>query len=242
MEDHIHIRPLTVQGEQVDHTEAIAAVLLAQHIAVHAEDAHIAVLQGVVVHIDDASVGDIRRHGVTLNTDGQLRAHGDVALHGDQRIILAEHGRGKARRRRGLVQGDGAAFLQRAETVLLLYHDAQCVHQRVDGLAACQRQTAVLLQQMQLLIGAGAAPAAEAAAVQIVGIHLQRVEQTQQHTLLGGADAGFVVAHRRERNAQPFCQLCAGQAQLLPPFTQLFTKTHRHPPRRFSTNSDSILL
>ena len=35
VEDHIHIRPLTVQGEQVDHTEAIAAVLLAQHITVH---------------------------------------------------------------------------------------------------------------------------------------------------------------------------------------------------------------
>ena len=69
----------------------------------------------------------------------------------------------------------------------------------------------VLFQQVQLLAGGRLAAAAEAAAVQVVGIHLQRVEQSQQHALLGRADAVFVVADCRKRDTQPLRQLCAGQ-------------------------------
>ena len=100
------------------------------------------------------------------------------------------------------------------------------VHQRVDRLTTGQRQAAVFLQQLPLLIGLDAANVAEAAAVQVVGVHLQRVKQPQQYLLLRGADAGLIVAHRRGGNAQAGGQLRAAQAQLLPPLLQLLTKTH----------------
>ena len=55
VEYHVHIRALPVQGEQVYHTQRIPVVLLAQHIAVHAEDAHVARMQRVVIEVGDAA-------------------------------------------------------------------------------------------------------------------------------------------------------------------------------------------
>ena len=97
VEHHVHVGTAAVQGKKVDHAEGVAEILLAQHIAVHAEDAHIAVLQRVVVDVDHRTVGDEGRHGVALDADGQLRAGGNVAGDGEQLVVLAEHRGGKAR-------------------------------------------------------------------------------------------------------------------------------------------------
>ena len=196
MERYVHIGPGAVQREQIDHAEAIAVILLAQHVAVHAEDAYVAVLQGIVIHVDHVAVGDLGHHGVTLDADGELCAGGHVTFHGDEGIVLAEYRGGKACRRRRLVQRDGTPLLTGTEPLLLCHHDVQCVHQRVDGLAPGQGQIPVFGQQTALLVTVAAGDGAEAAAVQVVGVHLQRVEQPQQYLLLRGADAGLVVAHR----------------------------------------------
>ena len=79
-------------------------ILLAQHLPIYAEDAHIAALQGVVVHLHHAAVGDIGLHGVALNPHRQLRPHGHFIRNGKQLIVLHEHRGGKARRRRRGVQ------------------------------------------------------------------------------------------------------------------------------------------
>ena len=47
VEHHIHIGPVTVEGKQIHHAQRVAVILLAQHIPIHAKNAHIPVLQRV---------------------------------------------------------------------------------------------------------------------------------------------------------------------------------------------------
>lgn len=98
----------------------------------------------------------------------------------------------------------------------------------MDRLAARQGQGAVLGQQAALLVAAGVGAVEVAAPVEVIGVYLQGVEQAEKHLLLGGADAGLVVAHGGHRHAQPLGQLAPAQAQLLAPAAHLLTKGHKH--------------
>ena len=48
-------------------------VLLAEKVAIYAENTHIALPQRVAVYIDHAAIGNIRGHGVTADSNGELR-------------------------------------------------------------------------------------------------------------------------------------------------------------------------
>ena len=71
-----------------------------------------------------------------------------------------------------------------------------------------------------------AARALEAAAVEIVWLDVQRVEDPEENLLLRRADARLIVADGGLRHPQLLCQLRSGQAKLLPPALELFAKTH----------------
>ena len=242
VKDHVHVGAEAVQREQVDHAEAVPVILLAQHIAVHAENAHIAVLQGVVVHVDHRAVADGGGHGVALYADGQLRTGGHVAGDGQQLVVLAEYRRGKAGGGRGGIERDRAILAAGGGGGQVVGHLLQGVHQRADGLASGQRQLAVFRQEAVLLV-AVAGGSTVAAPVQVVGIGVQRVKKPQQHALLGRADARFVVAHGGHGHTQLVRQLLAGQPQLLAPAAHLLSKGHEITPldkvRHPSTGFDS---
>ena len=59
-QQYVGVGPAAVQTEQIHHAQGVPVILLAHHVAVHAENAHVAVVQGVVVHIHHAAVVDIR--------------------------------------------------------------------------------------------------------------------------------------------------------------------------------------
>ena len=71
---------------------------------------------------------------------------------------------------------------------------------------------------------------AEAALIEIVGIHPQRVKQPQQHILLGRTDTDLIVADGAAADAQPLRQRIAAHAQLFPPPAQLLSKAHDTTP------------
>ena len=127
VEHHVHVGAAAVQGEKVDHAEGVAEILLAEHIAVHAEDTHVAVLQRIVVDVDHRAVGDEGGHGVALYADGQLRAGGHITGDGEQVVILAEHRGGKARGGGGGVDGDGAGVGGGGGLADLVGHDGEGV-------------------------------------------------------------------------------------------------------------------
>ena len=197
-----------------------------------------------MVHIHHGLVADVRLHAVALDPHGQLRAERHLPLHGQQLVVLAEHRRGVACRCRRAVQRDGAYLRGGAILLRLRLHQPQRIQHDAQGLPAGQPQFAVFLEQ-GLLLGADVLPRPTGGvkvAVQVVRLHLQRVEQLPQHALLGRADAGFVVAHRRGRHPQLLCQLLSAVAQLIAPPAQLLAKSHSPPSRQFSTFFDILRL
>ena len=179
-----------------------------------------------MVHIHHAAVVDIRLHGVPLDPHRQLRSPGHLAGNGNGLIVLVEHRGGISGGGGTGIQGDGAGVLPGLKALRFLLQVLQGPDHGVDRLPARQAQPAVSLQQGLLLVGPDAAVGTVGVPVQIVGVHPQGVKQPQQHLLLGRADAGFIVSHRRPGNSQPACQLRPGDAQLLPALAQLFAKAH----------------
>jgi hypothetical protein len=65
-----------------------------------------------------------------------------------------------------------------------------------------EAQPSVLLQQAPLLVADPLSPAPVGIPIQIVGLHMKGIEQPQQHLLLGSADAGLIIAHRRSASSE----------------------------------------
>ena len=227
-QDHVRIRPAAVEAEQIHHPQRVPVVLLTEHIAVHAEDAYVSRPQGIVVHVHHRAVVDIGLHGVALDPHRQLRPCGDLTGDGQGLIILPEYRGGIARCSRGAIQRDDTGRRLRGGGLQLLLHGPQRIRHGVEGLAPGEAQPPVLLQQAPLLVADPLSPAPVGIPIQIVGLHMKGIEQPQQHLLLGSADAGLIIAHRRPGYPQPVRQLRAGQAQLFPALLQLIAKAHGH--------------
>ena len=217
--------------------------MLAEKVAIYAENTHIALPQRVAVYIDHAAIGNIRGHGVTADSNGELRRLRNVLRNGDIVEVLAEHRGGIACRRRVAVKRDDPGLLLfRPGLLHLIPVGAQCVHHGAHGLAALEGQAPVLPQQR--LLGGGQAPAALPVAVpeQNVRLCFQTVKQPQHDVLLRKAQAVFIIADSRGRDTQPRRQLHRGEPQLAPPEPDLFAKTHGKSAsyfafRRFPTTS-----
>jgi len=103
---------------------------------------------------------------------------------------------------------------------------AQRVGHAAHGAAPDGRERAVFFQQRALSPGEIEAAAAVAAAEELVGVSAQRVEQPQQHVLLGEADAGLVVADGAGGNAELLGQRRARQAAGLAARLELIAEAH----------------
>ena len=66
---HVRVRALAVEGEQVGHAERIAVILLDDGAAIHAENADVAVDDGIVIDKYGAAVGEVGLHAVALYAD-----------------------------------------------------------------------------------------------------------------------------------------------------------------------------
>ena len=181
-----------------------------------------------MVHVHHRAVVDIGLHGVALDPHRQLRPCGDLTGDGQGLIILPEYRGGIARCSRGAIQRDDTGRRLRGGGLQLLLHGPQRIRHGVEGLAPGEAQPSVLLQQAPLLVADPLSPAPVGIPIQIVGLHMKGIEQPQQHLLLGSADAGLIIAHRRPGYPQPVRQLRAGQAQLFPALLQLIAKAHGH--------------
>ena len=211
----VRVGPRPVQGEQIHRPGGVLVILLAEHLAVHAEDAHVPGSQRVPVHIDHVPVGNVGHHGVTLDAHGELRCLRDLI--GDRQVvkILSEYRRRIAGSCRRPVQGDHPGLPLRCGPLQLRLIGQQRFQNGTDALSAGGGQAPVLLQQLPLLLGQDGPAVAEAVLEQRVGIDLQTVEQAEQDLFLGKADADLIIADRGRGNAQPLRQLRARQGQLL---------------------------
>ena len=214
---HIRILSLPVQGEEIGDAKGIAVVLLAQHTAVHAENAHIAVPEGIAIHIDHRTVLDERLHGVALDPHGILGVPGNIARHRDEIVVLPRYRRGKACRRRAAVQRDQPRlFLLRQGLLNIVPIGTESRRHRAHRFPPDGGQAAVLIQQEPFLMGQNKFAAAETVPIQIIGIHLQAIKQPQHHVLLRKTDARFIIADGRPGNPQCFRKLCPGDPQFFP--------------------------
>ena len=75
-QQHVGVGPAAVQAEQIHHAQGVPVILLAHHVAVHAEMPTSPLCRGSWVHIHHAAVVDIRLHGVPLDPHRQLRSPG----------------------------------------------------------------------------------------------------------------------------------------------------------------------
>ena len=57
----VSIAAAAVEGEQIHCTHGVPVILLAQHVPVHAEDAHVTGEQGVVIYIYHGFIVDVGR-------------------------------------------------------------------------------------------------------------------------------------------------------------------------------------
>lgn len=213
-----HLARGAVQREKPHRAAFAPGILPHEHRAADAEESHVAVRERGVMDVDDGAAWNIRRHGVPLHAHGQLRGGRHVAGDGEEFIVETGNRRGRTRRRGRAVERDGARGLA--------LHTAQRVEERVDGLPPGGAEGAVLFHEGALLRRRVAAHALEAAAVEIVWLDVQRVEDPEENLLLRRADARLIVADGGLRHPQLLCQLRSGQAKLLPPALKLFAKTH----------------
>ena len=216
-----------VEGKEVDHAQGVLIVLLAHRGAVHAENAHVAVLQGLAGHIDDGPVGDVGLHGIALDAHGELGAlrRADVV---DELVFLAGDGGGIARGGGRSEEGDlprRARRLQRDDPGGAIFHRVQ---QSGHRLLAFGGQGPVAPDEAQFPRGKAFGPGGEAVLEQEVRLRLQRGEEFEQNFFPGHAHARFVIAHGRLADAQPRCQLRLGQALCLSLLAQPLPKTHGH--------------
>ena len=226
-EHDVRVGAGAVEGEKVGHAQRIAVVLLAEHCAVHAEDAYVAVCERVAVDVDHTLVVNVRLHGVALNAHGEVRAARHALVRGDIGKVLVEHRRGIARGGGGIVERDQARLaLAAALLCQLVAVVAKCVGHAAHGAAPDGRERAVFFQQRALGPGEIEAAAAVAAAEELVGVSAQRVEQPQQHVLLGEADAGLIVADGAGGNAELLGQRRARQAAGLAARLELIAEAH----------------
>ena len=105
-QDHVGVCPAAIQGEQIHDPGGILVILLAEHIAIDAENADVPGPQGIPVHIDNRAVRNKRNHGVAADADGKLRRLRHLIRNGDVVKVLAEYRGSVACGRRGAVKGN----------------------------------------------------------------------------------------------------------------------------------------
>ena len=145
-EHHIRVSPAAVHRVEVYHPQGVPVVLLADHIPVHREDAHIPVSKGLPVYIGHRAVREIGLHGVPLETHGKHRPPGHLLRHRDHVVVLAKHRGSVAGSGRGAVEGDLRHRLRRRNQPLhILLIAAQGLQHRVHRLPAGHIQLPVPL-------------------------------------------------------------------------------------------------